>query len=189
VLFWLPSFDSLQIDFSSISSDATFLSSIAIILGAIFVIFQMRDDKKIIEATKDQAIAASDQARLSTEQLKQNNNLATMNLVLSVYDMANSLEVQRSWTTVLKTKVNTFEEFEKLPEETQIAFHQMASLFESIGFLVEKGYAEPALINDMFATNMAWSSLKPFIMGMRDKYPGEDYFVWFERLYERLKVI
>lgn len=190
MFLWLPAdFGNLQINFNSVSSDATFLSSIAIILGAIFVIFQMNDDKKIIEATKDQAIAASDQARLSTEQLKQNNKLATMNLVLSVYDTANSLEVQRSWTTVLKTKVGSLAEYDNLPEETQIAFHQIASLFESVGLLVEKGYAEPALVNDMFATNMAWNSLKPFVIGMRDRYPGEDYFIWFEKLYERLNTI
>ena len=186
MFLWLPDFGNLQINFDSLSSDATFLSSVAIILGAIFVIFQMRDDKKIIEATKDQALAASDQARLATEQLKQNNKLATMNLVLSVYDTANSLEVQRSWTVVLKTKVGSLAEYDKLPEETQIAFHQIASLFESVGLLVEKGYAEPALVNDMFATNMAWNSLKPFVVGMRERYPGEDYFIWFEKLYERL---
>lgn len=146
----------------------------------------MRDDKKLIEATKEQAVAASNQAKLSTEQLKQNNTLATMNLVLSVYDMANSLEVQRSWTTVIKTKVGSYEELLKLPEETQLAFHQMASLFESIGLMVEKGYAEENLIDDMFATNMAWEALKPFILGMRKQFASEDYFVWFEKLHERL---
>lgn len=109
-----------------------------------------------------------------------------MNLVISVYDMANSLEVQRSWTTVLKTKIASFEEFLKLPEDTQLAFHQMASLFESIGFMVERGYAEEDLVNDMFATNMAWKALKPFVMGMRGQYSEEDYFIWFEKLYERL---
>ena len=109
-----------------------------------------------------------------------------MNLVLSVYDMANSLEVQRSWTTVLKTKITSYEEFQRLPEETQLAFHQMASLFESIGLMVEKGYAEEELVNDMFATNMAWEALKPFVMGMREHYSAEDYFVWFEKLHERL---
>lgn len=176
----------LAVSFDSVSSDVAFLSSVAIILGAVFVVLQMRDDKKLIEATKEQAVAASNQARLSTEQLKQNNTLATMNLVLSVYDMANSLEVQRSWTTVLKSKIASYEQFLKLPEETQLAFHQMASLFESIGFMVEKGYAEEELVNDMFATNMAWEALKPFVMGMREQYSGEDYFVWFEKLYARL---
>lgn len=175
-----------MINFGSISSDVAFLSSVAIILGAVFVVLQLREDKELIEATKEQAVAASNQARLSTEQLKQNNTLATMNLVLSVYDMANSLEVQRSWTTVLKTKVKSYEEFLRLPDEKQLAFHQMASLFESIGFMVEKGYAEEELVNDMFATNMAWEALKPFVMGMREQHAAEDYFVWFEKLHERL---
>ena len=109
-----------------------------------------------------------------------------MNLELSVYDMANSLEVQRSWTTVLKTKIKSYEEFLKLPDDTQLAFHQMASLFESIGFMVEKGYAQEELVNDMFATNMAWEALQPFVVGMRKQHAAEDYFVWFEKLYERL---
>ena len=180
---------NLQINFDTLSTDAAFLSSIAIILGAIFVVLQMRDDKKLIEATKDQAVAASNQAKLSTEQLKQNNHLAEMNLVLAVYDMANSLEVQRSWATVLKTNLRSFEEFEKLNEEKQIAFHQMASLFESVGLMVQKGYATPDLVDDMFATNMAWTALKPFVMGMRERYPGEDYYYWFEKLQERLAAL
>jgi hypothetical protein len=176
----------LQVNFGTISADATFLSSVAIILGAIFVVFQMRDDKKLIEATSVQASAAADQARLSTQQLEQNNKLATMNLVLSIYDMANSLEVQRSWLTVLKTRITSFADYEKLDEEKQLAFHQMASLFESVGLLVERGYADPALVNDMFATDLAWESLKPFVMGMRDQHPGEDYFLWFQKLHDRL---
>ena len=180
---------SLQIDFTSIASDATFLSSVAIILGAIFVIFQMRDDKKLIEATKDQAVAASNQAKLSTQQLEQNNKLAEMNLVLAVYDMANSLEVQRSWMIVLRTKLKSYEDFERLTEEKQLAFHQMASLFESVGLMVQKGYATPDLVDDMFATNMAWNSLKTFVLGIREKYPGEDYYYWFEKLYERLSAL
>jgi predicted histidine transporter YuiF (NhaC family) len=178
---------NLQIDFQTISNDAQFLSAIAIILGAIFVVFEMRNDERLLEATKIQASAAADQARLSTEQLKQNNLLATMNLVLAVYDMANSLEVQRSWTIVLKTKIGSLQEFEGLSEEKQLAFYQMASLFESIGLMVEKGYAAPDLVDDMFATDMAWNALEPFVKGMREKYPGEEFYFWFERLHERLQ--
>ncbi|MDG7001342.1 MAG: hypothetical protein JRN15_19775 [Nitrososphaerota archaeon] len=176
----------LQIGFGTVSTDVAFLSSIAIIAGAIFVIFQLRDDKELIKATMQQASAAADQAKLSTEQLKQNNRLATMDLVVRIYDMANSLEVQRSWTTVLKTKMESFKDFEKLPEDTQLAFYQTASLFESIGLLVEKGYAELDLVDDMFAIRTAWNSLQPFVIGMREKHPDEEYFLWFEKLSNQL---
>jgi hypothetical protein len=181
-----PTVSSLQINFGSISNDAAFLSSVAIILGAIFVVFQMRDDKKLLEATKVQASAAADQAKLSTEQLKQNNRLQEMTLVTTIYDQANTLEFQRSWFTILDTNLNSTEEYESLPEEKQLAFLQTASLFESVGLLVERGFAAPELVNEMFATNLAWDRLQFFIKAMRKTHPGEDFYYWFERLHERI---
>jgi hypothetical protein len=169
-----------------ISSDASVLSSIAIILGAVFVVFQLRDDKKLLEASVRQANSSQEQARLTTEQLKQNHDLATVDLVTKIYDQANSIEVQNSWLTVLNSGIRSADEFVKVPESTQLAFLQMASLFESIGLLVEKNYVESELIDDMFATQQAWDSLKPFIMWMRQKYASEEYYYFFEKLHSRL---
>jgi hypothetical protein len=39
---------SLAIDFSQVSSDAAFVSSVAIVLGAVFVVLQIRDNRKLI---------------------------------------------------------------------------------------------------------------------------------------------
>jgi Domain of unknown function (DUF4760) len=170
---------ALQVSFDSITADATLLASLAIILGTAFVVIEMRDNKRLVEATLKQA-------NTSAEQLKQNHELATVDLITKIYDFANSLEVQRSWFTVLNTKVSSFQEFEKLPEETRLAFQQIASLFESVGLLVEKGYVNEGLVNDMFATQLAWKALEPFIQGMRTKFPSEEYFYWMEKLHERL---
>ena len=103
-----------------------------------------------------------------------------------IYDQANSIEVQNSWLTVLNSRITSKDEFAKVPESTQLAFLQMASLFESIGLLVEKNYVESELIDDMFATQQAWDSLKPFIMWMREKYASEEYYYFFEKLHSRL---
>ena len=170
---------ALQTAFDAFSSDATLLASIAIILGTVFVVIEMRDNKKLVEATFKQADA-------SALQLKQNHELATVDLVTKIYDFANSMEVQRSWATVLSAKIGSFEEFERLPEEKQLAFHQIASLFESAGLLVEKGYVNEELVDDMFATQLAWQRLEPFVKGMRKKYAAEDYYVWMEKLNDRL---
>jgi hypothetical protein len=172
--------------FDSILSDASLLSSIAIILGAVFVVFQLRDDKKLIEASIRQANSSAEQARLSTEQLKQNYELSTVDLVTDIYDFANGLEFQKSWLTVIKMKIPSYEDFKKLPEEKQLAFYQVASLFESVGFLVEKGYVKQEIIDDMFATQLAWRSLEQFIVGARQEYEAEDYYYFFEKLYNRL---
>jgi hypothetical protein len=123
--------------FDDIVSDTSLLSSVAIILGAVFVVFQLRDDKRLIQASFVQADSSREQARLTTEQLKQNYELATVDLITGIYDFANSLQVQGSWLTVLKTRLSSPDDFDKQPESVQLAYLQMASLFESIGLLVE----------------------------------------------------
>jgi hypothetical protein len=173
-------------DLSAVSADVALLSSIAIILGALFVVFQMRDERKMMEATVKQAIASSEQVRLGTEQLKQNHELATVDLITRLYDFANSMEFQRSWGTVLKTQISSFDDYKRLPEEKQLALQQVASLFESVGFLVDKGYVKEGIVDDMFATELAWVSLKHFIAGMREAYAAEDYYTYFEKLHKRL---
>ena len=169
----------LQVNFESVSADATLLASVAIILGTVFVVLEMRDNRRMVEASLRQANTAA-------MQLKQNYELSTVDLVTKIYDFANSLEVQKSWMVVLNTKISSFEDFEKLSEEKQLAFHQIASLFESIGLLVEKGYVKQELVDDMFAIQLAWQKLEPFVKGMREQYRTEDYYLFMEKLHLRL---
>lgn len=169
----------LQIGFETVSSYTTILASVAIILGTVFVVIEMRDNKKLVEATLRQA-------NTSAQQLKQNYELSTVDLVTKIYDFANSMEVQRSWNTVINSKVNSFEDFEKLPPDEQLAFHQVASLFESLGLLVERGYVKADIVDDMFATQLAWTRLQPFVEGMRKKFAAEDYYIMMEKLHDRL---
>jgi len=169
----------LQLNFDSVSADATLLASIAIILGTIFVVLEMRDNRRLVEASLKQA-------NIAAMQLTQNHELATVDLITKIYDFANSLEFQRSWLIVISTKLASYEDFEKLTEDRQLAFHQIASLFESIGLFVEKGYVNQELVDDMFATQLAWSSLEPFVLGMRKKFASEDYYHWMEKLHRRL---
>ncbi|HME19711.1 MAG TPA: DUF4760 domain-containing protein [Nitrososphaerales archaeon] len=171
---------ALQVSFDTVSADATLLASAAIILGTVFVVIEMRDNRKLVEASLRQA-------NTSAMQLRQNYELSTVDLITKIYDFANSLEVQRSWYTVVNTKISSIKDFERLPEEKQLAFHQVASLFESVGLLVERGYVKEELVNDMFATQLAWRSLEPFVKGMREKYASEDYYVWMEKLHDRVE--
>jgi hypothetical protein len=170
---------AFAIDINAVSADATLLASIAIILGTIFVVIEMRDNKRLVEASFKQANTAA-------LQLKQNHELATVDLITKMYDFANSLEVQRSWFTVVNSKISSYEEFERLPKEDQLAFQQIASLFESVGLLVEKGFVKEELADDMFATRLAWQRLEPFVKGTREKYRSEDYYAWMEKLHDRL---
>jgi hypothetical protein len=176
----------LQVDIGAIATDTSILSSIAIILGSVFVVYQIRQDKEMLQASVRQADANAKQAELTMKQFLQNSEFATMDLVMRMYEFADSMEVQQSFLTVLRSRITTFEEFDKLPEEKQLAFFQIASLFESLGFLVEKGYVKAEIVDDMFATKLAWELTNPFVMGMRKKYAAEDYYFFFEKLFDRL---
>lgn len=176
----------LQVSVGAIATDTSILSSIAIILGAVFVVYQIRQDKEMLAAQMKAADANAEQARLTMQQFIQNSDLATMDLVMRMYEFADSLEVERSYVTVIRSKINSYEEFEKLPEEKQLAFFQVAALFESLGFLVDKGFVKAEIVDDMFATKLAWEMTRPFVMGMRKKFAAEDYYFFFEKLYNRL---
>jgi hypothetical protein len=177
----------LQISTNSLTADVSLLSSIAVIIGAIFIVFQIRQNNRLIQAANEQAKAASAQAKLSTEQLKQNNELANMDLIMRLYEFANTAEFQSAWMTVQTTKINSMQEFEKLPKSDQLSFYQVAALFESLGVLVERGLVKVEVIDDTFLAELAWKIMSPFIEGMRIKFGGEEAYVFFEKLNNKLK--
>ena len=176
----------LQVDIGAIATDTSILSSVAIILGSVFVVYQLGEDKKMLAAQVRAADANAEQARLTMKQFLQNNDLATMDLVMRIYEFADSMEVQRSYFTVISSNIATLEDYDRLPEEKKLAFLQVASLFESLGFLVEKGFVKAEIVDDMFATKTAWEMTKPFILGMRQRFAAEDYYFFFENLFNRL---
>jgi hypothetical protein len=176
----------LQVNVGTISTDTSILSSIAIILGSVFVVYQIRQDKDMLAAQVRAADANAEQARLTMKQFLQNSDLATMDLVMRIYEFADSMEVQRSYFTVIGAKIESLEDYDKLSDEKKLAFLQVASLFESLGFLVEKGFVKAEIVDDMFATKTAWEMTKPFIIGMRQRFAAEDYYFFFESLFNRL---
>lgn len=169
-----------------IGQGVSLFSSIAIIVGAIFVAFQIRENNKMIRASEKQAEAAAIQAKLTTEQVKQNNDIANMDMVMRLYEFANSTDVQSAWFTVLNSKIKSYEEFEKLPIKDQVSFAQIAALFESLGVLVTRNIVKPEIIEDMFLTELAWNTMQPYIIGARNKFGEEENYVFFEKLYNQL---
>ena len=171
-------------DLGNLTSDFSLISSVAIILGTVFVVVQLRQNNTLIQAANEQAQAAAAQAKLTTEQMKQNNDIADMDLIMRLYEFANSGEVQSAWHTVLNTKVETLEDFQKLQKADQVSYYQIAALFESLGVLVERGFVKPELIADMFLTELAWERMEGFVTAMREHHGEEENYVGFERLHK-----
>ncbi len=173
-------------DFGGLTNDVSLVSSIAIILGSLFVVVQIRQTNRMIRVSTQQAEAAAVQAKLTTEQLKQNHELANMDLIMRLYEFANTAEVQAAWLTVLNAKMSTYEDFEKLSKSDQVAFFQIGALFESLGVLVERGIVKVNIIEDMFLTRLAWESMEPFVAGVRERYGEEENYASFQMLYEQI---
>jgi hypothetical protein len=131
-----------------------------------------------------QAEAAADQAKLTTEQLKQDHKLANMDLIMRLYEFANTAEVQAAWLTVINARISSYEDFEQLPKPDQVAFYQIGALFESLGVLVGRNIVNVDIVEDMFLTQLAWQSMKPFVDGVRQRFGEEENYAAFERLYE-----
>jgi hypothetical protein len=174
------------LDLGGLSYDVSLVSSIAIILGSLFVVVQIRQTNRMIRVAGQQAEAAAVQAKLTTEQLKQDHELANMDLIMRLYEFANTAEVQAAWLTVLNSNISTYEDFENLSKSDQVAFFQIGALFESLGVLVERGIVKVNIIEDMFLTRLAWESMKPFVSGARERYGEEENYAGFQRLYERI---
>ena len=173
-------------DLGGISYDVSIISSVAIILGTIFVVVQIRQTNRMILVSGRQAEAAADQAKLTTEQLKQDHALANMDLIMRLYEFANTAEVQASWLTVINTHLSTYDDFLELPKSDQVAFYQIGALFESLGVLVDRGIVRADVIEDMFLTQLAWRSMKPFVEGVRQRFGEEENYIAFQRLYEQV---
>ncbi len=171
----------LAINFGEIDAGISFFSSIAIILGAIFVVLEIRDNRKMIEAATLQAKAAAVQADSSAQQTRQNIEIADMDIIMRLYEFANTREVQTSWLNVLNSRIGSFEDFQRLPREEQVSFYQIASLFESIGVLLDKKIITLQTVDDMFLPQMAWHKMKPFIDGI-EKASGTQGFPFFQML-------
>lgn len=171
----------LAVNFAEVDSSIAFLSSMAIILGAVFVVLEIRDNKKMIQAATEQAKAAAVQADASAEQTKQNIEIADMDIIMRLYEFANTREVQTAWLTVINNQIKTFEDFKKLSREDQVSFYQIASLFESIGVLLDRGIITLKTVDDMFLPQTAWQKMGPFLDGLRVQ-AGEEAFPFFEKL-------
>ena len=173
-------------NFGEADTAVTFVSSVAIILGALFVVFELRDNKRMVEAANEQARAAGIQAKVSSDQMKLTNEIADMDMIMRLYEFANTREVQTSWLTVLNSNLKSFEEFEKLPKDEQVSFYQIASLFESLGVLANRKIVTLETVEDMFLTETAWDAMKPFLDGVNAKLGGEGFY-YFKKLRDDIR--
>ena len=155
----------------------------AIILGAAFAVIRI---SLIHAAAAERARAAAVQVKSTTEQLKQNSELANMDMIMRLNEFAETAEVQSAWLTILNAQISSYDDFQSLSKSERAAFFQIGALFECLCVLVERGIVKVDIIEDMFATQLAWRSMKAFVSGIRERYGDEENYASFEQLHNLL---
>jgi hypothetical protein len=59
--------------------------------------------------------------------------------------------------------------------------------YEGIGVLLHRKLVDVDLIRELFAVRRVWEKMKPIVNGVREEYHHQQYYEWFEYLYNEMK--
>jgi hypothetical protein len=60
------------------------------------------------------------------------------------------------------------------------------AFFESLGVFMEREIVNANILEGMFLIQLAWESMKPFVVDVRQRFGEEEGYASFERLHEHI---
>ncbi len=147
-------------------------SSIAIILGAIFVVFQMRQNAKLIEAT-----------------LKEERSNVALSLLERITDESFPRRRKRMFEILARFQATNWADAFESEEDLEV--RNFAYLYELIGLMVENGLVDLELVLDtlQYLVVRDWEVFEPHAKFVTSKYQVP-FNAWgrFEWLAEQAKI-
>lgn len=142
-----------MVNVSDVTAMLSASSSIAIILGAIFVVFQMRQNKRLIEAT-----------------LRAQRSNVALSLLQRITDESFPRRRKRMLDIVSKFKTTNWADAFETEEDLEV--RNFAYLYELIGLMVENGLVDLKLVLDtlQYLVVWDWQAFKPHADFVRSKY-------------------
>ncbi len=147
-------------------------SSIAVILGAIFIVFQMRQNAKLIEAT-----------------LKQARSNVALSLLERITDESFPRRRKRMFEIIAKFKATGWADAFESEEDLEV--RNFAYLYELIGLMVENGLVDLELVLDtlQYLVVRDWQVFEPHARFVTSRYQVPfDAWGRFQWLAEQAKV-
>ncbi len=128
-------------------------SSIAVILGAIFIVLQMRQNAKLIEAT-----------------LKENRANVAISLLERITDESFPRRRKRMFDIIAKFKATNWADAFESEEDLEV--RNFAYLYELIGLMVENGLVDLELVLDtlQYLVVRDWQVFEPHAKFVTSKY-------------------
>jgi hypothetical protein len=92
--------------------------------------------------------------------------------------------ILQSWDTLNKTEFKNYSDFQ---EQCSVESMQVATFFDSLGLLLQRGFVDIDLVSELFIMERPWKKMKPFVEGIREKVDDRRVYGHFEYLYNEWK--
>jgi len=109
-------------------------------------------------------------------------------LTIRLFSTFGSKEFGEAWENIRrKFKYTDYNEYKK--KYGLVAFNQIATYFEEVGFLLGRNLIDASYVYDFFSgdVQLMWETLEPLVQSGRKESNRPQMFRWFEYLYNEMK--
>ncbi|MDA4111665.1 MAG: DUF4760 domain-containing protein [Thaumarchaeota archaeon] len=163
-------------DLSTLIQYLNAVSAIAVITGVTFVVFQLRQNAKLIEASNKQIETANRQAEAS---IQQNRQQVILSLVDRFTDESLTLRRKRVREIVKKYAANNWEGFHDSDDDYDV--RAFIAHYESTGYLARVKIVDVKTIQEAMGSGVIydWGGLEPAVKHYRE--------IWKIKIFENFE--
>lgn len=155
------------------------VSATAVVIGVIFVVFQLRQNARLIEASNRQIETSNRQVEANIQQNKQQVILSTIDRFTS-----ESFNLRRRKIREIVKKHQSSDWNEFLESEDDYLIRGFLSLFETTAYLVKIEIADVKTVSEGMGPLVMsdWTAVKPAVEYYRKIWKRDDAYLNFELL-------
>ena len=176
----------MPLDLSTLIQYLDAVSAVAVIFGVVFVVFQLRQNAKLIEASNKQLETSNRQVEASNQQNRQQVILSTIDRFT---DETFIRKRKRAPEIIKKYEAKGWSEFAGSDEDYELG--GFLALFETLGFLAKKGIVDVKEIQEGmgFLVIIEWAAMEPAIEHYRKVWKRDDVYMNFKWLHDSVKKV
>jgi hypothetical protein len=126
-------------------------------------------------------------------EIRHQGKMRQTDLVIRLADDMRSAEVVAAFADLYGAEFKDYDEFVKkygMPfskNQVPMSLVMIGNYFEELGVLFSNKLLDAHLVDQLFPTSATWEKMEPFVKGLRKEYQYQEYFEWFEYLYNEMK--
>jgi hypothetical protein len=126
-------------------------------------------------------------------QLRHQSKMRQTDLVIRLASDMRSIEVVGAFADVIGAEFKDYDDLVKkygMPfsrNQVPLSLLMVGNYFEQLGVLFRNKLIDAHLIGQLFPISATWEKMEPFVKGLRKEYQSQEYYEWFEYLYNEMK--